>query len=661
MDPLSLSASAAGFFGLAVQIRTMLKGYISGIRNAPSEAGLLLAEIASLCSVLENLITFLGNQDLQQCRFDKTSVLRAAIEAGKEQLEGLYIKLAEIRDAFSGGKEKFKDGVVVKDGIREGISNAVKEKVERVRWPLKKVDFQSTMGELQRFTQTFGFSLTVENCKLLAETSAEVLKKLDEKDKTINGVMDQLKAISISIPAEMLSQQTQILEIKTLVVNLGERTVKELQSISRGVDNVQERLQDSEIEKILSWISPLEPQKRHYDIRQKRLEGTGGWFLQQLEFQQWIDEYSPKQNSTDTGSILTCSGIPGAGKSVICSLVIDDLITRFPPEGDVCVAYLYCDYRDQLDQTPVNMIGALLKQAISTLNESYSLPEELVEALRKRQKKRGGEQLNLKESHDFLVKAVKQFEKFYICLDALDECNTKHCANLLESLANVTKESSQECEIRLFVTGRPHLGWEDYIRRHPSLGAPVHICLEANQDDIRKFIAHEIEVDDNEDCMNDTLKNEIVERIVKNSDRMFLLPALQIQTILDQPTISKRRKALLTMPTELGDAFGATINRMRNQRSERSIQALDVLKLVFRSRRRMTPNEIRHYLAVDISDQALDWDNLPSEKSLVEWCLGLVVIDEETSTARLVHKSLHEYLSKLFKEGKIFQDSDGIR
>lgn len=279
---------------------------------------------------------------------------------------------------------------------------------------------------------------------------------------------------------------------------------------------------DSEIEKILSWISPLEPQKRHYDIRQKRLEGTGGWFLQQLEFQQWIDEYSPKQNSTDTGSILTCSGIPGAGKSVICSLVIDDLITRFPPEGDVCVAYLYCDYRDQLDQTPVNMIGALLKQAISTLNESYSLPEELVEALRKRQKKRGGEQLNLKESHDFLVKAVKQFEKFYICLDALDECNTKHCANLLESLANVTKESSQECEIRLFVTGRPHLGWEDYIRRHPSLGAPVHICLEANQDDIRKFIAHEIEVDDNEDCMNDTLKNEIVERIVKNSDRMLV-------------------------------------------------------------------------------------------------------------------------------------------
>jgi hypothetical protein len=121
MDPLSLSASAAGFFGLAVQIRTMLKGYISGMRNAPSEAGLLLAEIASLCSVLEKLITFLGNQDLQQCRFDKTSVLRAAIEAGKQQLEGLYIQLAEIRDAVAGGRRSLKMGLLLRMGLGRGL------------------------------------------------------------------------------------------------------------------------------------------------------------------------------------------------------------------------------------------------------------------------------------------------------------------------------------------------------------------------------------------------------------------------------------------------------------------------------------------------------------------------------------------------------------
>jgi hypothetical protein len=56
------------------------------------------------------------------------------------------------------------------------------------------------------------------------------------------------------------------------------------------------------------------------------------------------------------------------------SRVIDGLCDNCPPEGDVCVAYLYCDYRDRLDQTPSNLIGALLKQALSMLHESSSIP-----------------------------------------------------------------------------------------------------------------------------------------------------------------------------------------------------------------------------------------------------------------------------------------------
>jgi hypothetical protein len=64
----------------------------------------------------------------------------------------------------------------------------------------------------------------------------------------------------------------------------------------------------------MSWISPLEPYKRHQDIRQKWLEGTGNWFLLQPEFQKWRDS---KSDDDSNGSILACSGIPGAGKSVI--------------------------------------------------------------------------------------------------------------------------------------------------------------------------------------------------------------------------------------------------------------------------------------------------------------------------------------------------------
>jgi hypothetical protein len=91
-------------------------------------------------------------------------------------------------------------------------------------------------------------------------------------------------------------------------------------------------------------------------------------------------------------------------------------------------------------------------------------------------------------------------------------------------------------------------------------------------------------------------------------------------------------------------------------------QALDVLKWTFLAKRPLTVIELRHALSVTIDfskmqleyDETLDWDNLPSEKSLIHWCLGLVTIDEKTSTVRLVHKSLHTYLTLLHEKGEIF-------
>jgi hypothetical protein len=64
----------------------------------------------------------------------------------------------------------------------------------------------------------------------------------------------------------------------------------------------------------MSWISPLQPHKRHQDIVKNRLEGTGNWFLLQSEFQKWRDSQS---DDDGINSVLACSGMPGAGKSVI--------------------------------------------------------------------------------------------------------------------------------------------------------------------------------------------------------------------------------------------------------------------------------------------------------------------------------------------------------
>jgi hypothetical protein len=65
------------------------------------------------------------------------------------------------------------------------------------------------------------------------------------------------------------------------------------------------------MEEILCWISPLEPQLRHQDVKSKRLGNTGNWFLDLEDFQKWRDEDQAEI------SIFGCYGIFGAGKTVI--------------------------------------------------------------------------------------------------------------------------------------------------------------------------------------------------------------------------------------------------------------------------------------------------------------------------------------------------------
>ena len=63
---------------------------------------------------------------------------------------------------------------------------------------------------------------------------------------------------------------------------------------------------------LLQWLSPLEPQNRHQDVRAARFDGVGGWLLQTNEFQEWRGS----EGAADR-AILFCSGEPGVGKTYL--------------------------------------------------------------------------------------------------------------------------------------------------------------------------------------------------------------------------------------------------------------------------------------------------------------------------------------------------------
>ena len=66
---------------------------------------------------------------------------------------------------------------------------------------------------------------------------------------------------------------------------------------------------------ILTWLSPLEPRLRHYDIQRRRVENVGDWLLRTEQFRRWRSGSSGQGESQK--ATIFCYGNPGVGKTYI--------------------------------------------------------------------------------------------------------------------------------------------------------------------------------------------------------------------------------------------------------------------------------------------------------------------------------------------------------
>ena len=123
--------------------------------------------------------------------------------------------------------------------------------------------------------------------------------------------------------------------------------------------------------------------------------------------------------------------------------------------------------------------------------------------------------------------------------------------------------------------------------------------------------------------------------------------SLNLEAILQEPTIRRRREKLRIMATGLGleGVYGATLGRIQAQGGERSRLGMMALMWICHSERPLKADELCYALAVEIGSTDFDPDNVPSIRTVLSCCQGLFTVDKEGSTVRLVHFTLQEYLS----------------
>jgi len=204
------------------------------------------------------------------------------------------------------------------------------------------------------------------------------------------------------------------------------------------------------------------------------------------------------------------------------SLVIDGLCDQ-AREGGLAVAWLYCDYNAQQEQSVVNIIGAILKRLVGR-----EVPSDIWEAFQE------GRRPLLADLVRMLGITIASLPRVFICIDALDEFLPRNLPELLESLRDIVRESPRA---RIFLTGRPHV--KEVIQRH--FTKAVVIPITPNHVDIRNFLEMRLERDSEPEAMNNDLRADIVriilEKIPDMCVRAFGVSVLSKMYTYQQPCV----------------------------------------------------------------------------------------------------------------------------
>ena len=618
-DPFSLATGIAGLISLSLEVTKIAQLYIQGVRNSSKDIDDFLQELAALTDVLRQLDAFLKVDEAGKHSFNQTSVLVETYKACRSSLE-------KTRSALQSRVNEYK-------------------MLKALTWPFVGKEHQQVISAILRCIHTFQFALTIDGCVLLSKTAGEVSEILNSQLRTL----EETKKIAHILPCllqstekasdsihEVLNAVSSLAELQENMASLGEsvQNIERLALESREAESQASK--ERKKQEVLQWLSPFDFRPKQLDTLSRRTPSTGEWLLVEENFQSWVDGSG--------SSCLFCSGIPGGGKTILTSLVISHLESRIAAFKPM-VAYIFFDYKDQERQTVKAILCSLLRQVIESVGEIPQSIQQIYDTLPPEK------EVNTMDEHQcvsLLEDLIRNEPRdTFLIFDALDECpDIDHNSNEVRSRITSAMKSLATVG-RLFITARPHV--------HPATVVPGCHRLEirATDRDMRCYINARVQGHPRLLRLvgsDPQLANRLGETLCRKANGMFLLTRLQMDSLVNQTSARHVFNALQLLPEKLNETFSDAINRIKSQSQEYWQLARHVISWIFYAKRPLKIVELREILAVEPNDTKFDPSGLHERDLILEVCCGLVSIDEQDETIRLVHYSLQEYLTTCWHE-----------
>ncbi|CEJ81162.1 hypothetical protein VHEMI01306 [[Torrubiella] hemipterigena] len=405
-----------------------------------------------------------------------------------------------------------------------------------------------------------------------------------------------------------------------------------LANVKSGIQKWEESQEQQHRQKVISWITPVDYSLNHAAFANQCQENTGQWILDSAEFQSWLQEKK---------ATLFCTGIPGAGKTIITSTIIEHLQQLFHDDTSVVVAYIYCDWKRHHEQRHNDLLSSFVKQLVTKCDSLPPCVSVLYENWESHQKRPMNEDLVAT-----LEAVAALFSRVFWVIDGLDECDLHQCKTFLTDIFAI----QNRCRANLLATSR-HI--PEIIEMFSS---GLKLEIRTNEDDIRTYI--EGHISELHACVlkHPSLQTDIINGISAAAGGMFLLARFYFNALKYQLTPRGIRDVIRQFqnPPLTDEDKSAALAKLYVDQMERIVAqpprhrklAQSTLSWLVCTREPLTTVQLQHALAVEVGDDEFDQDNIPDIQDVLAVCIGLVTFDDETGIIRLAHYTTQEYLEE---------------
>ncbi|KAG5803183.1 hypothetical protein H9Q74_012269 [Fusarium xylarioides] len=287
----------------------------------------------------------------------------------------------------------------------------------------------------------------------------------------------------------------------------------------------------SETREIIRWLERTNPSSLHNIAFSKHEPLTTAWVTNSSQWKAWVSLASETR-------LIWIYGLPGAGKTVLTSYVIEELEKLCKPaNGSVC-SYYYCHYSHNQDET-VPFLSWIIGQVCRQISW---IPPEL-----KRLHDRGCDPTSADLEQNLEV-ILQKLDSLYITIDAVDESTPRE--ELLSLIETMTVDKRFE-KIRILATSRQYFDIEQTLGEISESISMSNAMVDA---DIRRFVHARLRSSHRLKRWHDRF-DEIEEILAAMAQGMFRWAECQIQAIERLRDQSKLQQLLSNLPKDLSETY----------------------------------------------------------------------------------------------------------